>query len=99
MSEARHTAEKVQITHGLAEALGGLIRDQLRSIEERHQAEIRRLREGIERLADTIHGDSGWEHSGGCEGEPDCLACIEADLRALLTPAGKPTSGKGGEPA
>jgi hypothetical protein len=29
--------ENEQITHGLAEALGGLIRDQLRSIEERHQ--------------------------------------------------------------
>lgn len=31
------------ITHGLAAALGGLIEDQLQSIEERHQAVVRRL--------------------------------------------------------
>jgi hypothetical protein len=41
----------------------------------------------IERLADSIHGDSGWAHNSGCEGEPDCLACIELDLRAILTAA------------
>lgn len=48
------------------------------------KAEHDRLREGIERLADTIHGDDGWEHNDGCVGEPDCFACIELDLRVLL---------------
>ena len=45
-----------------------------------------RLVEGIKSLADSIHGDSGWEHNAGCEGEPDCFACIEADLRHLASP-------------
>lgn len=61
----------------------------------RQEAEIRRLREGIERLADSIHGDVGWEHNGGCEGEPDCFACIEADLRGLLLPPGKGRDSRG----
>lgn len=44
----------------------------------------RRLRAGVETVADAIRGDSGNGHNSGCEGEPDCLACIELDLRALL---------------
>jgi len=49
------------------------------------QAEIRRLRDGIEALADTIDGDDGVAHNYGCEGEPTCLACIVADLRLIAS--------------
>jgi hypothetical protein len=48
---------------------------------------LRAMLAAVERLADSIHGDSGWEHNSGCEGEPDCFACIELDLRAILTAA------------
>lgn len=47
-------------------------------------AEADRLRAGIWALGESIYGEEGVEHNEGCEGEPDCLACIVADLRALL---------------
>lgn len=56
----------------------------LRNERDAARAEVAALRERVEALADSIHGDAGWEHDGGCEGEPDCLACIEAELRAAL---------------
>jgi hypothetical protein len=58
--------------------------------------EIARLRAAVERLADTIEGDSGVAHNYGCAGEPDCLACIVGDLRAL---AAVHPSGEAWDPA
>lgn len=51
------------------------------------------LIDSITALADSIHGDSGGEHNSGCEGEPDCFACIEADLRRLAGHVIRPVGG------
>lgn len=51
---------------------------------------LARVAESVDSLADSIHGDSGWEHSGGCEGEPDCFACIVLDLRRIASEIGTP---------
>lgn len=45
---------------------------------------IEQVRARIAGLADTIHGDDGWEHNAGCEGEPTSYACILDTLRSLL---------------
>lgn len=45
-------------------------------------------RDDLTRLADSIDGDSGWEHNSGCEGEPDCFACIVLDLRRIAAALG-----------
>jgi hypothetical protein len=50
-------------------------------------AKITALAGRVSAIADSIHGDSGWEHNSGCEGEPDCFACIELDLRAVAREA------------
>jgi len=54
-------------------------------IMQAHEIENRRLRDGIETLADTVDGDEGVAHNYGCEGEPTCLACIVADLRLIAS--------------
>lgn len=51
---------------------------------------LTRVRAGVTRTADSIHGDSGWAHNSGCEGEPDCFACIELDLRRIAALADTP---------
>ena len=48
------------------------------------RATVARVGQRIWALGESIHGDEGVEHNEGCEGEPDCLACILADLRAVL---------------
>jgi hypothetical protein len=60
----------------------------LAQAEAQSVAREKALRERVERLADSIEGDSGVAHNYGCQGEPDCLACIVADLRALLAADG-----------
>lgn len=37
----------------------------------------------LDLLADTLRQESGGQHVEGCEGQPDCLACIEFDVRRI----------------
>lgn len=58
------------------------------------EARLANVKAEVTRLADSIHGDSGWEHNSGCEGEPDCFACIVLDLRRIAAPSATPTEGE-----
>lgn len=82
--------------HGYPENIAALLDRERRAEREC----LRLMRAEVIALADSIHGEAGWEHNSGCEGESDCHACVEEDLRRIaradaLGAAGEGTGGAG----
>lgn len=47
--------------------------------------DIHEMRQGIQDVIERLTYTGEWEHDGGCEfDQPDCVACVVADLRAVI---------------